>query len=184
STVSNPEFLRQGSAVRDFLHPDRIVLGGDDDSAVDAVVRIYRPILEQRFAGPDQCPRPVLVRTTPEVAEAAKYAANAFLAAKVSFINEMANICDRVGADIAEVARVMGLDHRIGPDFLKAGLGWGGSCFAKDLDALIVAARDAGYEPELLMAVRAVNERQRDVVITKLRRHLDLPGAHVALLGL
>ena len=120
--------------MKDFLHPDRIVLGGDE-CAVDAVVRVYRPILDQQFPGADECCRPVLFRTTRAVAEAAKYAANAFLAAKVSFINEIANICDRVGADVAEVARVMGLDHRIGPDFLQAGLGWGGSCFAKDLDA-------------------------------------------------
>ncbi len=182
--VSNPEFLRQGTAIRDFLHPDRIVLGGEDDRAVDAVVRIYRPILEQRFPGGDESRPPTLVRTTPEVAEAAKYAANAFLAAKVSFINEMANICDRVGADVAEVAKVMGLDHRIGADFLQAGLGWGGSCFAKDLDALIVAARQLGYEPQLLEAVRDVNERQRQVVIAKLQQHIDLLRAQVTLLGL
>jgi len=169
--------------VKDFLHPDRIVLGGDE-CAVDAVVRVYRPILDQQFPGADECCRPVLFRTTRAVAEAAKYAANAFLAAKVSFINEIANICDRVGADVAEVARVMGLDHRIGPDFLQAGLGWGGSCFAKDLDALIVAARDVGYEPQLLEAVRDVNGRQRDAVIAKLMRHIDLAGAHVALFGL
>lgn len=184
SVVSNPEFLRQGSAVQDFLHPDRIVVGGGDTSAVEAVVRVYRPILDQSFPGGDQHRRPALVRTTSAVAEAAKYASNAFLAAKVSLINEIANICDRVGADVTEVARAMGLDHRIGPEFLQAGLGWGGSCFGKDLDALIVAAREVGYQAQLLEAVRAVNERQRDAVVSKLRHHLRLPGAHVALLGL
>jgi UDPglucose 6-dehydrogenase len=184
SMVSNPEFLRQGSAVQDFLRPDRIVLGGDDDAALDAVVRVYLPILEQRFPGANGCGKPTLVRTTPAVAEAAKYAANAFLAAKVSFINEMANICDLVGADIEEVARIIGLDHRVGPEFLQAGLGWGGSCFAKDLDALIRAAHGVGYDAQLLRAARDVNRRQLETVIAKLRRHLILSGAHVALLGL
>jgi nucleotide sugar dehydrogenase len=169
--------------VKEFLHPDRIVLGGDDERALDALVNVYRPILEQRFPGAG-CRKPILVRTTPAVAEAAKYAANAFLAAKVSFINEMANICDRVGADIAEVARIIGLDHRVGPEFLQAGLGWGGSCFAKDLDALIVAAREVGYDPQLLQAARDVNQRQLEAVMAKLQRHLGLLGARVALLGL
>jgi nucleotide sugar dehydrogenase len=182
--VSNPEFLRQGSAVQDFLRPDRIVLGGLDDAALDAVVRVYRPILEQRFRGADGCRRPILVRTTPAVAEAAKYAANAFLAAKVSFINEMANICDLMGADVEEVAKIIGLDRRIGPEFLQAGVGWGGSCFAKDLDALILAARQVGYDAQLLQAARDVNQRQLEGVMEKLRRHLILYGAHVALLGL
>lgn len=184
AVISNPEFLRQGSAVQDFMHPDRVVLGGDDEEALDAVVGVYRPILEQRFPGGDDARQPVLVRTTSVVAEAAKYAANAFLATKVSFINEVANICDRVGADVTEVARVMGLDQRIGPEFLRAGLGWGGSCFAKDLEALIVAAQEAGYVPELLEAVRGVNERQRDALMAKLIDHVDLTGARVALLGL
>jgi nucleotide sugar dehydrogenase len=184
SVVSNPEFLRQGSAVQDFLHPDRIVLGGDDPVAVDLVTEVYGPILDQRFPGGDESRQPPLVRTTPAAAEAAKYASNAFLAAKISFINEMANICDRLGADVAEVATAMGLDHRIGPDFLQAGVGWGGSCFAKDLAGLIVAARRSGYEPQLLEAVRDVNERQRDTVIAKLRCHLNLEDARVALLGL
>lgn len=183
SVISNPEFLRQGSAVQDFLHPDRIVLGGDNERALDAVAHLYRPILEQRFAG-GECRRPRLVRTTSAAAEAAKYAANAFLAAKVSFINEVANICDRVGADIADVARIVGLDHRVGPDFLQSGLGWGGSCFTKDLDALIIAAREAGYVPQLLEATRAVNQRQLDTVINKLQRYLSLFGARVALFGL
>jgi nucleotide sugar dehydrogenase len=182
--VSNPEFLRQGSAVQDFLRPDRIVLGGDDDTALDAVVHVYRPILDQRFWGADESRRPILVRTTPAAAEAAKYAANAFLAAKVSFINEMSNICDLVGADIEEVAKVIGLDHRVGPEFLQAGLGWGGSCFAKDLDALILAAREAGYDAQLLQAARDVNRRQLEAVMAKLQRHLTLVGAHVTIFGL
>jgi len=184
SVVSNPEFLRQGSAVQDFLRPDRIVLGGDDDPALDAVVRVYRPILEQPLRGAGGCRGPILVRTTPAVAEAAKYAANAFLAMKVSFINEVANICDLVGADVEEVAKIIGLDYRVGPEFLRAGLGWGGSCFAKDLDALILAAHDLGYDAQLLRAARDVNRRQLEAVMGKLRRHLTLSGAHVALLGL
>lgn len=182
--VSNPEFLRQGTAVHDFLHPDRVVLGGNDPCAVDTVAQVYAPILNQAFRGGDDFRRPVLVRTTPTTAEAAKYAANAFLATKVSFINEIANICDRLGVDVTEVARVVGLDRRIGPDFLQAGLGWGGSCFGKDLDGLILAARRSGYEPQLLQAVCEVNERQRDTVVAKLRLHLDLEDARVTLLGL
>jgi UDPglucose 6-dehydrogenase len=181
--VSNPEFLRH-SAIEDFLHPPRIVLGGYEGPAIDAVIDVYRPILDQRFPGGDEYHRPVLVRTTPAVAEAAKYASNAFLAAKMSFVNEIANICDRIGVDVTEVTRVMGLDPRIGPEFLRAGLGWGGSCLAKDLDALILTAREVGHPPELLQAVREVNERQREVVVAKLCEHLDLSGAPLTLLGL
>jgi nucleotide sugar dehydrogenase len=118
-----------------------VVLGSAYPEAIRLVAETYRPILEQTFPGGDRQRRPALVRTTPSTAEAIKYASNAFLAMKISFMNEIANICDGIGADIAEVATAVGLDHRIGPDFLEAGVGWGGSCFGKDLAGLIVAAR-------------------------------------------
>lgn len=185
AVVSCPEFLREGSAVADFLHPDRVVLGSDDHAALDLVADVYRPVLEQSFPGGDLSRRPALVRTTLATAEAVKYASNAFLATKVSFINEMANICDLVGADVAEVAVALGLDERIGRRFLDAGLGWGGSCFGKDLGALIRTAEDYGYQPRLLEAVLAVNQRQRRLVVEKLRWHLKtLQGRRICLLGL
>ncbi|HEX9823358.1 MAG TPA: UDP-glucose/GDP-mannose dehydrogenase family protein [Actinomycetota bacterium] len=185
SLVANPEFLRQGTAVSDFLHPRRVILGGEDPLALEIVAEVYRPILRQGFPGGDPARLPGLVRTTLASAEAVKYASNAFLAAKVSFINEVANICDRLGADVTVVAEGMGMDPRIGPEFLSAGIGWGGSCFGKDLDALIHAARAEGYEPELLHAVAAINRRQRSMAIEKLRDLLGgLEGRRVALLGL
>ena len=185
SVVSNPEFLREGSALRDFFYPDRVVLGSDDPGALDLVAEAYRPIIEQTFAGADPDRRPVELRTGLATAEAIKYAANAFLATKISFINEMAIICELVGADIRGVADAIGVDHRIGRSFLNAGLGWGGSCFGKDLDALAATARDYGFEPEILTAVRQVNRRQRRVVVDKLQRHLKtLRGRRIALLGL
>jgi UDPglucose 6-dehydrogenase len=183
--VANPEFLREGSAVSDFLHPDRVVLGSRDDRALDFVAEAYRPILEQTFPGGDPARRPVLVRTTAATAEAIKYASNAFLATKLSFINEVANIFGRVGVDVRDVAAAMGLDPRIGAHFLRAGIGWGGSCLGKDLAALVATARDHNYEPYLLEAVAAVNERQRAFVIQALRNHfLVLQGRRIALLGL
>jgi UDPglucose 6-dehydrogenase len=139
--VHNPEFLREGSAVRDFLHPDRVVLGSDEAEALQVVNRLYRQILDQSFPGGEPNRLPGILTTDVVTAEAIKYACNAFLATKISFINEMARICDLVGADIEDVAIGMGLDQRIAPQFLKAGLGWGGSCFAKDLSALISTAR-------------------------------------------
>src|SRR5207253_7546461 len=128
----NPEFLREGSAVADFLHPDRVVVGGDDPAAVETVVGLYRPILDQTVPGRPAEKLPVLVRTTLATAETVKYASNAFLALKISFANEIANICEAVGVDVRDVTDAVGLDGRIGPQFLSAGLGWGGSCLGKD----------------------------------------------------
>jgi UDPglucose 6-dehydrogenase len=185
AVVSNPEFLREGSAINDFLHPERVVLGSDDAGAIDEVADLYKPILEQSFPDGDANARPPLIRTDLVTAEAIKYAANAFLATKVSFINEMANICDLVGADVSQVATAMGLDSRIGDRFLDAGAGWGGSCFGKDVDELIAGAEEHGYDPQLLKATVAVNKRQRDIIISKLQGHLGtLRGRRIGILGL
>jgi UDPglucose 6-dehydrogenase len=185
SVVSNPEFLREGSAVRDFLHPERIVLGGTRPEAVDVVADAYKPILKQTFPGGLSTDHPILVKTDRSTAETIKYAANAFLATKISFINEIAEICEWVNADVKEVARAMGLDSRISSQFLQAGVGWGGSCFGKDVEALAATARAHGQEPSLLEATMAVNVKQRHRVITKLQQHLrPLRGSRIALLGL
>ena len=185
STVSNPEFLRQGSAVDDFLHPDRVVLGGDHPEAVEAVADLYRPILEQTFEGGRRECLPELVRTSFASAETLKYASNAFLALKVSFVNEIANVCELTGADVTVVAHALGLDRRIGSSFLEAGIGWGGSCFGKDVRELIAVAADHGYDAQLLRAARDVNGWQRELVVKKLRRRLHgLRGRRVGLLGL
>src|SRR5277367_2480418 len=171
--VSCPEFLKEGSAVEDFLHPDRVVVGDVGDWAGDAVVELYEPL---------QAP---LVRTDVASAEMVKLASNAFLATKISFINEIANVCEETGADVVEVARGMGLDDRIGPKFLQAGIGFGGSCFPKDVDALKQLAGNSGYHFQLLNAVIEVNELQKRRVIGKLHKHLGgLVGKRVALLGL
>ena len=171
--VACPEFLKEGSAVHDFLHPDRVVVGEDGDWAGDAVVELYAPL-----GAP-------LVRTDIASAEMVKLASNAFLATKISFINEIANVCEETGADVVEVARGMGLDARIGPKFLQAGIGFGGSCFPKDVDALKQLAGNSGYHFQLLTAVIEVNELQKRRVIGKLQKHLgSLVGRRVALLGL
>ncbi|HMH47498.1 MAG TPA: UDP-glucose/GDP-mannose dehydrogenase family protein [Solirubrobacteraceae bacterium] len=173
SYVSCPEFLKEGSAVKDFLHPDRVVVGDVGDWAGEAVVELYAPL---------DAP---LVRTDISSAEMIKLAANAFLATKISFINEIANVCEEVGADVVEVARGMGLDGRIGPKFLQAGLGYGGSCFTKDVSALKLLAGNSGYHFQLLNAVIEVNELQKRRVVSKLQKHLSsLAGRRVALLGL
>ncbi|HEY2141682.1 MAG TPA: UDP-glucose/GDP-mannose dehydrogenase family protein [Solirubrobacteraceae bacterium] len=173
SYVSCPEFLKEGSAVKDFLHPDRVVIGDDTDWAGDAVAGLYEP-----FGAP-------VVRTDIASAEMIKLAANAFLATKISFINEIANVCEEVGADVVEVAQGMGLDARIGPKFLQAGLGYGGSCFTKDVSALKLLAGNSGYHFQLLNAVIEVNELQKRRVVSKLQRHLGtLAGKRVGLLGL
>ncbi len=185
SVVSNPEFLREGSAINDFVFPDRVVIGSDDPAALDLVTEVYRPILDQSFGGGRPDHRPPVVRTTLATAETVKYASNAFLATKISFINEIANICELVGADVSEVASALGLDTRIGPRFLDAGLGWGGSCFGKDLSALITTADQYGYDATLLRAAVAVNDRQRRQVVERLRHDLKIvQGRRIALLGL
>jgi UDPglucose 6-dehydrogenase len=183
--VSNPEFLREGSAVYDTFNPDRIVLGGNNPKAIAMMKELYAPIVERQFAdNPALPPVPVLV-TDISSAEMIKYAANAFLATKISFINEVANICDRVGADVTQVATGIGLDSRIGSRFLQAGLGWGGSCFPKDVSALIHTADDYGYEANLLKAAVSVNQRQRLIAVEKLQQVLKiLKGKTVGLLGL
>ena len=186
--VSNPEFLREGSAVHDSLFPDRIVLGADKRDALDRMRALYEPIIEQSFPSEiDPRPRVAVPFVTTDLvsAEMIKYAANAFLATKISFINEVANICELVGADVSSVASGMGLDERIGPRFLNAGIGWGGSCFPKDVSALRSIAREYDYEPAILDAAVAVNARQRKQVITKLQKDLHtLKGKRIALLGL
>jgi len=171
--VSCPEFLKEGSAVADFRRPDRVVVGDEGDWAGDAVAELYAPL---------DAP---LVRTDIPSAEMVKLASNAFLATKISFINEIANVCEETGADVAEVARGMGLDGRIGPQFLQAGIGFGGSCFPKDVSALKQLAGNTGYHFQLLTAVVEVNELQKRRVIGKLQKHLgSLVGKEVALLGL
>jgi UDPglucose 6-dehydrogenase len=173
--VSCPEFLREGSAIDDFMHPDRVVIGADPDSewAAEAVEELYRPLGGE------------LVRTDVASSEMIKLASNAFLATKISFINEIANVCEATGADVTEVARGMGLDQRIGPSFLRAGVGYGGSCFPKDTQALKQLAGNSGYHFQLLNAVIEVNELQKRRVIAKLEKHLgSLVGKRIALLGL
>ncbi len=171
--VSCPEFLKEGSALEDFLSPDRVVVGDDGNWAGDAVVSCYEPL-----GAP-------LVRTDIASAEMVKLAANAFLATKISFINEIANVCEETGADVLEVARGMGLDHRIGSHFLRPGIGFGGSCFPKDVSALKQLAGNSGYHFQLLTAVIEVNELQKRRVVGKLQKHLgSLVGKRIALLGL
>ena len=183
--VSNPEFLREGSAVYDTFNPDRIVLGSTSEKAIAKMQELYTPIVQRKFADdPSLEPVPVVV-TDISSAEMIKYAANAFLATKISFINEVANICDRVGADVTQVAAGIGLDSRIGKKFLQAGIGWGGSCFPKDVSALIHTADDYGYEAELLKSAVSVNQRQRLIALEKLQQELKiLKGKTVGLLGL
>jgi len=180
--VSCPEFLKEGSALPDFLEPDRVVVGDEGDWAGDAVVDLYRPLLTPAHGGSGTG---ALVRTDVASAEMVKLASNAFLATKISFINEIANVCEETGADVVEVARGMGLDARIGPKFLQAGIGYGGSCFPKDVEALKQLAGNSGYHFQLLTAVIEVNELQKRRVIGKLHKHLGtLVGKRVALLGL
>src|SRR5829696_3337950 len=172
SYVSCPEFLKEGSAVADFMEPDRVVIGDSGDWAGDAVESLYAPL-----SAPT-------VRTDVKSAEMVKLASNAFLATKISFINEIANVCEETGADVVEVARGMGLDDRIGRHFLRPGIGFGGSCFPKDVSALKQLAGNSGYHFQLLTAVIEVNELQKRRVISKLQKHLgSLVGKTVALLG-
>jgi UDPglucose 6-dehydrogenase len=162
-----------------------VVLGGKDADSIAKVAEAYAPILDQSHPTGRVDARPELVTTDVRTAETVKYAANAFLAAKISFMNEVAHISDAVGADVTDVARAMGLDPRIGSEFLGAGVGWGGSCFGKDLSALAATARRYGIEPAILDAVKAVNAGQITIVIQKLRTHIGrLDGARIVLLGL
>ena len=192
TVVSNPEFLKEGTAISDTFYPDRIVVGANNPRAFRILNELYRPLLEQNFE-PPLCiaPRPDEVTTVPMLAtdlasaEMIKYAANSFLAMKISFINEIANICEHSGADVGRVAEGIGLDGRIGRKFLNAGVGWGGSCFGKDVSALIEIAEEYGYKPQLLQAAREVNSRQRQVVIQKLQNALRIiKGKTIGILGL
>jgi len=171
--VSNPEFTAEGTAVEDFMHPDRIVVGGFEAEDAERVVDLHKGIDGE------------IVRTDVASAELVKLAANSFLSTRISFINEIANVCELVGADVVEVARGVGLDHRLGPHFLKAGIGFGGSCFPKDVTALKQLAGNSGYPFLLLQAVWEVNELQKRRVVQKLQQRLgSLRGKTVALLGL
>ena len=176
SLVSNPEFLREGSAVYDFTHPDKIVIGTNNDKALKIMQEIYRPLylIDTPF-----------VFTTPETAELIKYACNAFLATKITFINEIANLCDKVGADVHQVAKAMGLDGRISPKFLHPGPGFGGSCFPKDTEALCSIAESFGYEFKTLQAVISANKRQRELMVEKIKHLLgSLKDKTIGVLGL
>ena len=173
--VSCPEFLKEGTAVADFMHPDRVVIGSDpgDEEAAEAVAELYKPLGGE------------ILRADVASAEMIKLASNAFLATKISFINEIANVCEEVGADVAQVAQGMGLDTRIGSSFLRAGIGYGGSCFPKDVSALKMLAGNTGYHFQLLTSVIEVNELQKRRVVGKLEKHLgSLIGKRIALLGL
>lgn len=191
SVVSNPEFLREGSAISDSFYPDRIVLGASDDAAIQLMKSLYKPVLSQTFDPPSFAPRPAGLDSVPLVvtdlpsAELIKYSANAFLAMKISFANEIAGLSEKVGADVRQIVRGIGLDQRIGSKFLNAGVGWGGSCFGKDVSALMQVAREYNYTTPLLEATCEVNERQRLVVIKKLQDELKiLKGRTIGLMGL
>ncbi len=174
--VDNPEFLREGSAVKDFLNPDRIVCGVESDRAREAMEKLYQPLVRSG--------RPLLF-TDIHSAEVIKYASNSFLATKISFINEVANFCELVGADVTQVAKGMGLDERIGSRFLHAGIGYGGSCFPKDVQAFIQTGKDKGYEFKILEQVEAVNEAQKLRIVEKILKEIpDLNGKTVAVWGL
>lgn len=174
SVVSNPEFLREGSAIADFMNPDRVVLGSIEPGAAEKVAQLYQTLRA-----------PILI-TDLRTAEMIKYASNAFLATRISFINEIASICEELGADVRQVAQGMGLDKRIGPSFLEAGLGWGGSCFPKDVKALAHMAQLHGTHPQLLQAVMDINRNQRRRIIMRLRKALggSLRDKNIGVLGL
>jgi UDPglucose 6-dehydrogenase len=174
--VSNPEFLREGAAIGDFMRPDRVVIGSRDPEAIAIIKDLYRPLylIETPF-----------VITSLEGAELTKYAANAFLATKISFINEIANLCDQIGCDVHDVARALGMDNRIGKKFLHPGPGFGGSCFPKDTHAFLSIARQFNYDALIVEAVVRVNERQRELMVPKIEKLVgDLRGKTIAVLGL
>jgi UDPglucose 6-dehydrogenase len=189
--ASNPEFLREGSAIGDSLYPDRVVLGAEDSKTTGVLRQLYKALLEQNFETPPFFEKPLrsgrvpLVTTTLTSAEMIKYASNAFLAMKIGFANEMANICEKVGADVPEVMAGIGYDQRIGLNFLSAGIGWGGSCFGKDIQSLQHIAGEYGAHTRLLEATLAINKQQRMMVIQKLQERLFiLKGRTIAILGL
>ena len=191
--VSNPEFLREGAAVRDFLHPDRIVVGADSERGYALLARIYEPLTSGRYyrrstslPGKRSAENPVpLLHTSAQSAELIKHASNAFLAMKISFINSVANVCEAVGADISEVAEGIGADSRIGPKFLSAGLGYGGSCFPKDLKAFCAVGLQVGVDLKLLHEVELINARQQERFLAKIRSALwTLKGKKLGVLGL
>jgi len=191
AVASNPEFLREGTAIGDTLYPDRVVIGSDNKRALEILYSLYRPILDQTFKAPSFLPRPEDVGAAPLIstdlasAELIKYAANAFLATKISYINEISHLAERVGADILQVAKGIGLDARIGTRFLQAGLGWGGSCFGKDTAALVATAREYGLKMPIVEAAREINKYQRELVIDKLLAELKiLKGRTIGLLGI
>jgi UDPglucose 6-dehydrogenase len=189
--ASNPEFLAEGKATYDTLYPDRIVIGADSSQAINILRELYAPLLEQTFDPPSETPRPErytlppLITTSTTSAELTKYAANSFLATKISFINEFAGLAEKVGADITQVARAIGLDTRIGGKYLHAGIGWGGSCFGKDTKAIMATASGYDYEMPIVEAAIEVNKRQRMHVVELLQQHLKvLRGTTIGLLGL
>ncbi|MCU1329963.1 MAG: UDP-glucose 6-dehydrogenase [Bryobacterales bacterium] len=189
--ASNPEFLREGSAIHDSLYPDRIVVGAEDSATMGVMQELYAGLAAQEFPDPWFAPRPMtacqvpIVATTLTSAEMIKYSANAFLANKIGFANEISNICEKVGADVTEVMTGIGLDSRIGSKFLNAGIGWGGSCFGKDVESLLHTSGEYGYRAHLLEASITVNKAQRLVVIQKLQEKLFiLKGRTIGLLGL
>ncbi len=191
AVASNPEFLREGAAIFDTLYPDRVVLGSDDSRAIGMLYALYRPVLEQTFVPPPNVPRPEHLGAVPVIttdlasAELIKYAANAFLALKISYINEIGHLAEKAGADISQVAKGIGLDARIGTRFLQPGIGWGGSCFGKDTAALISTAGEYGVPMQIVAAAREVNCHQRERVIEKLLGELKiLKGRTIGLLGL
>lgn len=176
SVAANPEFLREGAAINDFMRPDRVVIGCTDDEAVAILKDIYRPLYLNETP---------FVVTTPESAEMIKYASNAFLATKVSFINEISGLCELLGADVHDVARGMGMDARIGSKFLHPGPGFGGSCFPKDAQALVALGRSVEYEVKIVEAALGVNQRQRNSMIARIKRLVpELAGKKIAVLGL
>ena len=176
AVVSNPEFLKEGAAVDDFTKPDRVVLGSEDPAAIEQLKELYEPFVRTG--------NPILVMDS-RSAEMSKYAANAMLATKISFINEVSNLCEKVGADVSEVRRAIGMDRRIGPHFIFPGVGYGGSCFPKDIRAMI-GMGEPGLELPLLSAVEEVNERQKSLLVEKIKRHFgpDLSGRTFAIWGL
>ena len=191
AVASNPEFLREGTAIYDSLYPDRIVVGSDYQRTAETLYSLYRPLLEQTFQAPTYLPRPERMGAVPLIstdiasAELIKYAANAFLALKISYINEIGQLAEKVGADIASVAKGIGLDARIGTRFLQAGIGWGGSCFGKDTAALVATAQEYGLNANIVKAARDMNQRQRERVVEKLLEELKiLKGRTIGILGL